>query len=102
MPSPAPATPPPTPLAWPGPNFLGLPYRVAAVENVIPFGNAIIDVSGTVTKADDTTATTTTGDPRGTYVPASASDGTKKYAAWLIPSDPSVAQPAGLFGNVQA
>lgn len=81
---------------------LGLPYRCAAVENVVPFGNAIIDVSGTVTKADDTTATATTGDPRGTYAPASATDGTKKYAAWLIPSDSSVAQPAGLFGNVQA
>lgn len=87
-------------LAWT--DIFGLPYRVAAVENVIPFGNGIIDVSGTVTLADDTTATAATGDPRGTYLPASASDGTKKYAAWVIPTDPSVAQPLGLFGNVPA
>lgn len=87
-------------LAWG--NSLGLPYRVDAAERVIPLGNAIVDVSGTVTKADDTTATTSTGDVRGTYLPASACDGTKKYAVWLVPTDDQVAQPLGLFGNAQA
>lgn len=87
-------------LAWA--DIFGLPYRVLHVERVIPFGNGIIDVAGTVTAADDTTATATTGDPRGTYAPASASDGTKRYSCWITPSDPSVAQPLGLFGNVPA
>lgn len=83
-------------------NVLGLPYRVDAAERVIPLGNAIVDVSGTVTKADDAAASASTGDVRGTYAPASAPDGTKKYSAWIVPTDPSVSQPLGLFGNVPA
>jgi len=84
-------------------NVLGLPYRVDMAERVVPLGNAIVDVSGTVTKADDTSpATTSTGDVRGTFAPNSAPDGTKKYAALVFPTDDSVAQPLGLFGNVQA
>lgn len=88
-------------LAWG--NVFGLPYRVDAAERVLPLGNAIVDVSGTVTKADDTSpATTSTGDVRGTYAPNSAPDGTKKYAVWIMPTDDQAAQPLGLFGNVQA
>lgn len=87
-------------LAWD--NSLGLPYRISDASQAVPFGNALIDITGTVTAADDTSpATSITGDVRGTYLPSAAADGTKKYAVWIIPADPSVAQPLGLFGNPQ-
>lgn len=85
-------------LAWG--NVFGLPYRVDQAERVVPIGNAIVDVSGTVTKADDSAAGATTGDVRGTWAPASAADGTKKFAAIVYPTDPQTA--AGLFGVAQA
>lgn len=87
-------------LAWA--NVLGLPYRVDDGGRVTPAGNGVLDTTGTVTKADDTSpATTTTGDVRGTYAPSSAPDGTKKYFASVFPTDPQTAQPLGLFGNPQ-
>lgn len=79
-------------------NVLGLPYRIALVSELIPFGNNALDTSGTVVKADDTApATNVTGDVRGTYTPSSAPDGTKTYEVWLTPDDPSTT--TGLFGQ---
>ena len=58
-------------------NVLGLPVRVANVAYVasVKSNNALAQDGGQFTAADTATATTTTGDVRGTYVPATASNG---------------------------
>ena len=58
-------------------DILGLPVRVFNVAYVasVKSNNALAQDAGTFVAADTATATTTTGDVRGTYVPATASDG---------------------------
>jgi hypothetical protein len=58
-------------------DILGLPVRVANVAYVasVKSNNALAQDGGNFTAADTATATTTTGDVRGTYAPATASDG---------------------------
>jgi hypothetical protein len=59
-------------------DILGLPVRVFNVAYVasVKSNNTLAQDAGTFVAADTATATTTTGDVRGTYVPATASDGT--------------------------
>jgi hypothetical protein len=56
---------------------LGLPVRVFNVAYVtsVKSNDTLAQDAGTFVAADTATATTTTGDVRGTYVPATASDG---------------------------
>lgn len=58
-------------------DILGLPVRVANVAYVasVKSNNTLAQDAGTFVAAVTATATTTTGDVRGTYVPATASDG---------------------------
>jgi hypothetical protein len=58
-------------------NVLGIPVRVANVAYVasVKSNNALAQDGGNFTAADTATATTTTGDVRGTYTPATASNG---------------------------
>lgn len=58
-------------------DVIGLPVRVTNVAYVasVKSNNALAQDGGQFTAADTATATTTTGDVRGTYVPATASDG---------------------------
>lgn len=78
-------------------NVFGLPYRVTDANNVIGMTNGVPDYTQVVVAADDTNPPTgTTGDTRGTFAPSVAADTSKKYAAWIVPSDPS--SKAGLFG----
>jgi hypothetical protein len=58
-------------------DILGLPVRVVNVAYVasVKSNNALAQDAGTFVAADTATATTTTGDVRGTYVPATASNG---------------------------
>jgi hypothetical protein len=58
-------------------DILGIPVRVANVAYVasVKSNNALAQDGGQFTAADTATATTTTGDVRGTYAPATASDG---------------------------
>ena len=58
-------------------DILGLPVRVFNVAYVtsVKSNNTLAQDAGTFVAADTATATTTTGDVRGTYVPATASDG---------------------------
>jgi len=58
-------------------NVLGIPVRVANVAYVVGVksNNTLADDAGTFVAADTATATTTTGDVRGTYLPATASNG---------------------------
>ena len=58
-------------------DILGLPVRVFNVAYVasVKSNNTLAQDAGTFVAADTDTATTTTGDVRGTYVPATASNG---------------------------
>ena len=58
-------------------DILGLPVRVFNVAYIasVKSNNTLAQDAGTFVAADTATATTTTGDVRGTYVPATASDG---------------------------
>jgi hypothetical protein len=58
-------------------DVLGIPVRVPNVAYVasIKSNNALAQDGGNFTAADTAAATTTTGDVRGTYAPATASDG---------------------------
>ena len=58
-------------------NVLGIPVRVPNVAYVVGVksNNVLADDAGNFLPADTNTATTTTGDVRGTYVPTTASNG---------------------------
>ena len=58
-------------------DVLGLPVRVTNVSYVasVKSNNTLAQDAGTFVAADTATATTSTGDVRGTYTPATASDG---------------------------
>jgi hypothetical protein len=58
-------------------DVLGIPVRVFNVSYVasVKSNNALAQDAGTFVAADTATATTTTGDVRGTYAPATASNG---------------------------
>jgi len=58
-------------------DILGLPVRVFNVAYIasVKSNNTLAQDAGTFVAADTATATTTTGDVRGTYAPATASDG---------------------------
>ena len=58
-------------------DILGLPVRVFNVAYIasVKSNNTLAQDAGTFVAADTNTATTTTGDVRGTYVPATASNG---------------------------
>jgi hypothetical protein len=58
-------------------NVLGIPVRVANIAYVasVKSNNTLAQDAGTFVAADTATATTTTGDVRGTYTPATASNG---------------------------
>jgi hypothetical protein len=58
-------------------DVLGIPVRVANVAYVasVKSNNTLAEDAGTFVAASTATATTTTGDVRGTYTPATASNG---------------------------
>ncbi|NDD54782.1 hypothetical protein EBZ39_13110, partial [bacterium] len=58
-------------------NVLGCPVRVPNIAYVasVKSNNALAQDGGQFVAADTNTATTTTGDVRGTYTPATASNG---------------------------
>jgi hypothetical protein len=58
-------------------DVLGLPVRVFNVSYIasVKSNNTLAQDAGTFVAADTATATTTTGDVRGTYAPATASNG---------------------------
>lgn len=67
-------------------DVLGLPIRMTDFGYIqhIGYNNTLADAAGTPIVADQTNpATTTTGDVRGTYTPASATDGIKRLVMSL-------------------
>lgn len=68
-------------------DIFGLPYYAANQDGLIVSWAGFPATSGTFVKGDATTpATSATGDVRGTFAPASASDGTKRLAFQVTPS----------------
>jgi hypothetical protein len=70
-------------------DILGLPVRVFNVAYIasVKSNNTLAQDAGTFVAAATATATTTTGDVRGTYVPATASDGiVRTVMGILLPS----------------
>jgi len=68
-------------------DILGIPVRVTSVPffATVKFGTSTIaQDAGTFVAADATTATTTTGDVRGTYVPSASTDGIKRLVAGVL------------------
>jgi len=88
-------------------DILGLPVRVNSGVYVAHVGwstGFAID-SGTFTAADATTATTTTGDVRGTFLPSSVTDGSKRLVVGTLLTGLAVgpnATRAGALGVTQA
>lgn len=76
----------------------GVPYRINRKGSIQAFWDATWNL-GTVTLAVSTAATATSGDVRGTYLPASASDGTRTLALWVFMDD--VESTDGLYGVAQ-
>lgn len=61
-------------------DIIGLPYRVTDAGYLIGVGwnNTLARDAGTFVAADTATATATTGDVRGTYLPSSAPNGSRR------------------------
>jgi hypothetical protein len=82
-------------------DVFGLPYRVADAGFLTRAGwaGALAEDAGTFAAADANTATATTGDIRGTYLPSSASNGTRRLVLAFVVQDADTA--AGLYGVTQ-
>ena len=66
-------------------DIFGSPVRVNTVDYVASIGWAGgVNDAGTFTAADATTATTTTDDVRGTYVPTSAANGSRRLVVGIL------------------
>lgn len=64
-------------------DVIGLPYRIDDKNKVIPMFDGGVDAA-TVVAGDDTTATATTGDVRGTIDPDGTLDGTKLLGVMFL------------------
>ena len=67
-------------------NVLGCPVRVPNIAYVasVKSNNTLAQDAGTFVAADTATATTTTGDVRGTYTPATASNGIVRTVVGIL------------------
>lgn len=85
-------------------DVFGLPLKASFFHEALFWWNSTLITANTGFVAADATspATATTGDVRGTYAVQSASDGTKRLAANISPSQATIATAAGLFGVTQA
>ena len=79
----------------------GLPMAAPSANYVIAkWADTLALDAGTFVAADATTATATTGDVRGTYVPSSASNGTRRLTVYQLAYD--VDTVVGVLGVTQA
>ena len=81
-------------------DIFGFPIRANTRNYVLTAWNGAFVTTGTFTAADATTATTTTGDVRGTYAVPDAADATKRLTLWVFVFDDDT--QAGLYGVTQA
>lgn len=88
-------------------DVLGSPVRILDLGYIVHAGynNTLADNAGTAVAAVTATATTTTGDVRGTFTPASATDGIKRLVMTIALPAIAVGPNAtrtGAFGVTQA
>jgi len=81
-------------------DIFGLPFRANARNYVLTAWGSAFVTTGTFAAADATTATTTTGDVRGTFAPADAADASKRLTLWVFILDDDT--QTGLYGVTQA
>jgi hypothetical protein len=81
-------------------DVFGLPIRANSRNYVQTAWNGAFVTTGTFAAADATTATTTTGDVRGTFAPADAADASKRLTLWVFVLDDDT--QTGLYGVAQA
>jgi hypothetical protein len=81
-------------------DVFGLPIRANSRNYVQTAWNSAFVTTGTFAAADATTATTTTGDVRGTFAPADAADASKRLTLWVFVLDDDT--QTGLYGVAQA
>ena len=88
-------------------DILGSPVRITTADYIARAGwaGALANDAGTFVPAVTTTATTTSGDVRGTYVPSSAPNGTRRLVMGIllpaIASGPNATR-VGALGVTQA
>lgn len=88
-----------------GSSILGLPIFLANVGNVISvrWNSTLAQDAGTFVAGVTTTPSATTGDVRGTYLPSSAADASKRLIMNLIESPSMITGSRdGLLGKTQA
>jgi len=88
-------------------DILGSPVRILDRGYIVHAGynNTLAEDAGTAVAADTATATTTTGDVRGTFVPSGATDGIKRLVMTIALPAIAVGPNAtrtGAFGVTQA
>jgi len=81
-------------------DVLGLPYFTSTRNYVLTAWDGAFVTTGTYVAGDTTTATSTTGDVRGTYTPPTATDAARRLTAYIFLADPDT--DAGLYGVAQA
>jgi hypothetical protein len=81
-------------------DVFGLPIDANTRNYVLTAWNGAFVTTGTFVGADGTTATTTTGDVRGTFAPADAADASKRLTLWVFVLDDDT--QTGLYGVTQA
>lgn len=90
-------------------DVLGLPYAVPTANYVVGvnWAGTLARDAGTFVAAVNTAATTTTGDVRGTYVPSSATNASRRLTITLYLADVDTINgvagtSSGLYGVAQA
>lgn len=82
-------------------DILGLPLRVATRNHALTAWDGAFVTTGTFAAADATSpATATTDDVRGTYLPPSATNGTRRLTVYLYAASENT--QAGIYGVTQA
>jgi hypothetical protein len=83
-------------------DIFGLPVLVADAGYILPsWGETLGLDAGTFVAGDATSpATASTGDPRGTYAPSSASNGTRRLVTWIHLPGTAVGPAATLIGLI--
>lgn len=86
-------------------DVLGLPFLLSQKNAILCFMDGVPQATGTLVAGDTTDpATTTTGDVRGTYTPATATNGTRRYGGWMtaIPVTERYPSASSAYGITQA
>jgi len=81
-------------------DTIGMPYKMGSYgQALVWFNQSLITNSVGITVADTATPSATTGDVRGTYTLASASDGSKQLTFWIFVTDPDTL--TAIYGATQ-